>query len=150
MAGLLLGAILFYFLFLFFFLYILHHRWPFQLTSWQNCINTETQNCYFHTLHRRLSCSAEGSALKIPTSTTITPIFNPYLAHSLLSNHPITTHHGQFTALPSLTSAVKQFAITQNSISPAPAVHHHTTSQKLLLSTNIASPSPHLTKMCYL
>lgn len=134
----------------FLFVPILHHRWPFQLTSWQKRVNTETQNCYFHTLHRRLSCSAEGSALKLPTSTTITAIFGPHLAHSLLSNHPITTRHGQFAALPNLTSGAKQFAITQNSISPAHAAPGHTTSQKLPLSTNTPSPWPHLTKISYL
>lgn len=44
--------------------------------------------------------------------------------------------------MPNLTSAVKLFAITRNSISPALAVNSHTISQKLLPSTIYPAPSP--------
>lgn len=99
---------------------------------------------YFCTLHRRLSYCTRGSAFKIPTNTTIIPIFNPRPAHSLLSNHPITSHYSQFAAMPNLSSAVKLFAIIRNSISPALAVTRNAISPKLLPSSNISSSKPGL------
>ncbi|CAB1449733.1 unnamed protein product [Pleuronectes platessa] len=68
-------------------------------------------------------------------------------AHSPLSNRPITSHYGQFSNKPNLSSAVGLFAITQNSISPA--LTHHTLSPKLPPLSHISNTKSSLRHLCY-
>lgn len=84
----------------FFFVFLIsfsHHDRPFQLASWQNCINTEARNLYFRALHGRLSCCTDGSALKEKyqqtQQTLLSPIPNQHtLCRPIIPSPPTTAN----------------------------------------------------------
>lgn len=116
--------------------FLSNHKKPVQHTSRYNCINI----IFIHREEIKLFCLRK-CIKRIPTDNIITPIFNSKQVYSLHYNHPITSHYGQFAAMPDLSMAVKLFAITHSCLSVALAGTHHTVSKNLLLSTNIY-PAP--------
>lgn len=130
----------------FFFVFLIsfsHHDRPFQLASWQNCINTEARNLYFRALHGRLSCCTDGSALKEKyqqtQQTLLSPIPNQHtLCRPIIPSPPTTANLliCPISPLQSNCSPSLEIAYHRPSLSPNRAV-----SPKLPPSSNTFSPA---------